>query len=126
MKKITILGILMVLALVSCGENIAKQLETNEFEELLLKEGVQIVDVRTPDEFAQGYIKNAKLIDFNTPEFENQISELDKNKAVAVYCHSGARSNQAFEIMKTMGFREVYELKGGIVAWQQSGKQVLK
>ena len=73
MKRITILGILMVLALVSCGENIAKQVETNEFEQLLLKEGVQIVDVRTPDEFAQGYIKNAKLIDFNTAEFENRF-----------------------------------------------------
>ena len=126
MMKRTILLILGVAFItLGCAENVAKQVDANEFEALMADDAsVQVIDVRTPDEYAQGFIKNSTLMNFNDPSFKSQLESLNKNKAVAVYCHSGARSNQAFEMMKEMGFKKIYELQGGIVAWQDGGKQI--
>ncbi|KYG82946.1 hypothetical protein AWW67_05830 [Roseivirga seohaensis] len=126
MMKRTILLILGVAFItLGCEENVAKQVDANEFEALMADDAsVQVIDVRTPDEYAQGFIKNSTLMNFNDPSFKSQLESLNKNKAVAVYCHSGARSNQAFEMMKEMGFKKIYELEGGIVAWQAGGKQI--
>jgi len=127
MRRIIVLLALCAVVFLGCTENVAKQVSVAEFENLMSEESsIQIIDVRTPNEYAQGYIKNSQLMNFNSADFKTQITTLDKNKPVAVYCHSGARSNQAFEIMKEMGFRQIYELQGGMVAWQQNGKQVLK
>lgn len=126
MMKKTMFFILGIAFLtLGCTEQVAKQVDANEFEALMADDAtVQVIDVRTPDEYAQGFIKNSTLINFNGPSFKTQLEGLDKNKAVAVYCHSGARSNQAFEMMKEMGFKKIYELEGGIVAWQAGGKQI--
>lgn len=127
MKKLIMLIAFSSFLVLGCAENIAKQVDADEFEELIINQAhVQIIDVRTPDEYAQGYIEKSQLIDFNGEDFEIEIEKLNKNKPVAVYCHSGGRSNQAFEMMKEMGFRQIYELQGGIVAWQQNGKQINK
>jgi thioredoxin 1 len=78
----------------------------------------QIVDVRTPDEFAKGHLQNAKNIDWNGSDFDAQISKLDKTKPAFVYCLSGSRSAAAASKMRTGGFKEVYELNGGILKWR--------
>lgn len=80
--------------------------------------GSPIIDVRTPGEFAQGHLKNAINYDISTGEFENQISSLDKLKPVLVYCLSGSRSTYAVKYMKSIGFKEVYELNGGMMRWR--------
>lgn len=81
------------------------------------KESV-ILDVRTPDEFAEGYIPNAKLINIQDPaNFTSSIEKLDKDKAYYVYCRSGKRSEMACMVMENMGFKEVNNLATGIMKW---------
>lgn len=77
-----------------------------------------IIDVRTPDEFSKGHIQKAKNIDWNGDDFEKQIATLDKAKPVFVYCLSGGRSSSAASKMRKDGFKEVYELDGGIMKWR--------
>lgn len=85
----------------------------------LLEDQVTAIDVRTPGEIAEGYIPGTLLfIDFNGPVFEAEIDKLDKNQPYVVYCRSGNRSRKALNIMKAKGFTKLYELEGGINAWQ--------
>ena len=77
-----------------------------------------IIDVRTPDEFSKGHIQKAKNIDWNGNDFEKQIAMLDKAKPIFVYCLSGGRSSLAASKMRNEGFKEVYELDGGIMKWR--------
>jgi len=82
----------------------------------------QIVDVRTPGEFAQGHLANAVNINVNTPDFITKINELDKNKPVLLYCLSGARSKRAARQLQQLGFQEIYDLQGGLIKWLNAGK----
>ena len=77
-----------------------------------------IIDVRTDDEFSTGYIGGAVNIDFYMGnEFISEIEKLDKSKSYFIYCKSGARSGQTYELMKQKGFKKVYNLEGGILGW---------
>ena len=78
----------------------------------------QLIDVRTSDEFNDGHLANALNYDWNGTDFEKQISALDKNNPVFVYCLSGKRSAAAATQMRSEGFKEVYELDGGIMKWR--------
>ena len=78
----------------------------------------QIVDVRTPGEFAQGIIPKSVNIDISTNSFPDRISKLDKKKPVFVYCLTGSRSVYAMNYMKSIGFTEIYNLAGGILRWR--------
>lgn len=77
-----------------------------------------VIDVRSPDEFSKGHLQNAKNIDWNGNDFPNQISKIDKSKPVFVYCLSGGRSSSAANQMRSNGFKEVYELNGGLMKWR--------
>ncbi len=77
-----------------------------------------ILDVRTPEEFAEGYIENAILIDYYSESFRNELNQLDKTKMYLIYCRSGNRSGKALDIMEELNFREVYNMTGGIIEWQ--------
>lgn len=77
-----------------------------------------IVDVRTPNEFVNGHLQNAINIDWNSDDFQSKIKEIDKEKPVFVYCLSGGRSATAAENMRKNGFKEVYELDGGLIKWK--------
>lgn len=79
--------------------------------------GSPVIDVRTPDEYSKGHLSNAVNINWNSDDFVNQISAFDKSKPVFVYCLSGNRSASAAGKMRSAGFTEVYELKGGIMKW---------
>jgi rhodanese-related sulfurtransferase len=83
----------------------------------LLSEDVILIDIRTPQEFVLGNIENATNIDFYSSSFRDDINALDKNKTYLIYCRSGSRTNEASQIMKSLGFKEVYVLGGGINAW---------
>jgi rhodanese-related sulfurtransferase len=89
--------------------------------ELAVDAAVTVIDVRTPEEFAEGHIEGAQLIDFNAEGFADKIDKLDRAKAYFVYCRSGNRSGQATALMKEMGFARVYDLDGGVVAWSADG-----
>lgn len=96
---------------------IFKVVSASEFNTLMEKKGIQLIDVRTPQEFEKGRIGNAKNIDFYGSSFKSELMKLDKTKPVLIYCQSGNRSGQAVNMMKSMGFKEVYDLKGGWGAW---------
>jgi thioredoxin len=85
------------------------------------KQDVQILDVRTTEEFTPQHLNQAKHIDWNAPDFEKQTAKLDKSKPVLVYCLSGGRSAKAASKLQSMGFKEVYNLDGGIVKWNAEG-----
>jgi thioredoxin 1 len=87
-----------------------------------LKETSQaiILDVRTPEEFNGGFIAGARNLDYNNPAFKTEIDALDKNKPYFVYCLSGARSRSAANYMRSTGFVQVYDMKGGTLAWTKS------
>jgi rhodanese-related sulfurtransferase len=81
-------------------------------------ENAVILDVRTEDEFNEGFIANAINIDIHSgQDFVNEIETLDKNKNYYVYCRSGMRSAKACEIMNQLGFENAYNLIGGITEW---------
>lgn len=91
----------------------------NEFSKKITElPGASLIDVRTPGEFSQGHLKNAVNYSISTSEFENQIASLDKLKPVLVYCLSGNRSSSAVRYMRSIGFKEVYELNGGMMKWR--------
>lgn len=77
-----------------------------------------VIDVRTPAEFSKGHLPNAKNFDWNGKSFDQQIAMLSKEKPVFVYCLSGARSTSAANKMISEGFKEVYQLEGGILKWR--------
>ena len=78
-----------------------------------------ILDVRTPDEFAESRIQGALNIDIKAPEFKERAGKLDKNGTYLVYCRRGVRSGMAMSLMKELGFKQVYNLAGGIMKWQE-------
>lgn len=90
-----------------------------EFAERMEADSSAIVlDVRTPDEFSKGHLKQARNIDWNDNDFENEIKTLDKSQSVFIYCLSGGRSAAAATKMRSDGFTSVYELEGGIMKWR--------
>jgi len=76
-----------------------------------------ILDVRTPEEFADGHIENAANIDFHSETFRDELDNLDKNKTYLIYCRSGSRSGKALNIIAELNFEEVYNVSGGISTW---------
>jgi len=96
-------------------------------EELLRTppQGLVIIDVRTPDEFAAGHIAGAIDIDLNGATFADDVAKLDPNVPYFVYCHSGNRSAQAVAYMLQAGIGSIYELQGGIGAWQSAGAPIV-
>ncbi len=98
-------------------EVINEVVDAKTFQSKLNDEGVQIIDVRTPNEYAQGNIKGSVNIDYFGSDFQTQLNKLDKSKPVLVYCAVGGRSGKAAKMMKKMGFMVVYDLRGGYNNW---------
>ena len=86
----------------------------------------RLLDVRTPKEYKSGYIANSENINFFDKGFKDQIKALPKDKTYFVYCRSGGRSGKTCTMMREAGFEHVYDLDGGITAWQKEGLPVKK
>jgi len=98
-------------------ENI-QVIDVATFKEAVVGKTVQLVDVRTSEEYNAGYIDNAINIDyFDQEKFKKEFKKLDKDKPVYVYCRSGSRSNMSAIILKDLGFTKLYDLDGGYIAW---------
>lgn len=143
MKKISIIGITLLISagVISCSKSqnkkeanlattqsessIAENVDVARFKELIsTKKEAILLDVRTPQEVASGSIKGNIALDYNGADFNNQLNQLDKNAPILVYCAVGGRSGNAMGEMKKMGFKEVYNLAGGIRAWTKQGNPV--
>jgi phage shock protein E len=84
-------------------------------------DGLVILDVRTPEEFAEGHIDGAVMIDFYRDDFAAELANLDPDVPYVLYCRSGNRSSQAREMMAQLGFTTVNDVEGGVIAWQNAG-----
>lgn len=119
-------SLLIVLLLVACGQQkndeapTVQQLTATEFSERLTND-VVLLDVRTPDEFAGGYIPGATNLDYKSDSFGEKLDSLDKSKSYMVYCASGGRSDKATDLMAQKGFTSIAVLSGGISAWESDG-----
>ena len=93
---------------------ICERIDATKFKEGIAKGKVQVLDVRTPEEVAEGKIDDAVNINFYDADFKDQVAaKLDKKVPVYLYCRSGGRSQKAMVILKELGFSVVYELIGG-------------
>jgi rhodanese-related sulfurtransferase len=93
-------------------------------EGLKSSNNAEIIDVRTPAEFKEGYIKGAKLMNIQeSSKFMEEIEQLPKDKDYYVYCRSGRRSEMACQLMNKAGIENAYNLEGGILGWSGEVKQ---
>ena len=95
----------------------------------LIKSGKYVViDVRTPEEYAAGHINGAVNYDYYSDDFEDNLEEnlTDKSKSYIVYCRSGKRSLYSAQIMEELGYKDIINLEGGFLAWENAGKPVVK
>ncbi|MDE6272129.1 MAG: rhodanese-like domain-containing protein [Muribaculaceae bacterium] len=100
-------------------------MNVDEFAEFIAMAGVQLLDVRTPEEFAEGHIQGAVNIDIYDPDFLRKAeTALDKSRPVAVYCRSGRRSEEAAGMLFREGYN-VVNLEGGILAWIEWGRPIV-
>lgn len=123
MKKV-FYALAVVMLLVSCDKKPQKVvLSPQDFEKQIENNSVdiEIIDARTPLELKAGYIKGAKNIDYKDSEnFSKAIRTLDKSKTYYVYCRSGGKSKAVTDSLVNLGFTNVYELEGGIKAWDKA------
>lgn len=108
---------LFALIMAGCATNGKfESVDEARFAEVIKNPEVQLVDVRTADEYNSGHIVGAENMDVNQGDFDSRVATLDKRRPVALYCRSGRRSKIAAERVATQGFT-VIELDGGILSW---------
>lgn len=135
-KTLMLLAIVCIIA-VSCARMFTRgnraaaltafsNVNVDEFQALIADSSMQLLDVRTPEEYDEGHIAGATLVDVNDSSFiERAVAVLDKQRPVAVYCRSGRRSARAANLLVAQGF-QVTNLNGGVMAWRDAGKSLVK
>lgn len=120
-----ILSLVTVLVFISCSAQEKTNLDANEFEKAIQQKNIQVLDVRTSGEYQAGHIQNALQANWNNKtEFSSRVQYVDKDKPVYVYCLAGGRSAAAAGWMRENGYKQVYELTGGMNAWRAASKPV--
>lgn len=111
-------------------ESVLKKITTQEAYTLIQdnkgNENFVILDVRTPEEIANGAIENSIKIDYYSDTFLEEIDELDKENTYLVYCRSGGRSGEATKLMEELGFQKVYDMSGGFSQWEAEDLPFIK
>lgn len=127
------LTVLFLAIFSQCSDNQAQQtgsvienINAKKFKAMSDTANGIILDVRTPEEVAGGYIEGASAINFYDDDFSEKINLIQKNKPIFVYCKAGGRSAQAAELLAKNGFQKVCNLEGGIMSWEDSGFPVVK
>jgi rhodanese-related sulfurtransferase len=104
----------------------SRRVGVDEFEKLWQNHTNTVLDVRTEKEFNAGHIPGAINLDYNGPDFEKKVKELDKKKLYLVHCAAGVRSARACQKMEALGFENLIDLAPGFRAWNSAGKPVEK
>jgi thioredoxin len=123
LKKITIA--IAVLILTSCNGQTQKNISLIDpvsfSKEIQSTAEAQILDVRTPEEYATDHIQNAQNVNWLSADFVTNTTKYNKSKPVFVYCKSGGRSHKAAEKLAELGFTQIIEMEGGILKWEAAG-----
>lgn len=143
MKKFGLIIVPLMIAACGNGEAVNDGLESdNELQsQIVLMDNVDaknaadfivahpaaiVIDVRTPEEFAQGHVADAVNVDYRAEDFRDQLDALDKDAHYVLHCKSGNRSGKSLEIMKEVGFNRVTHMDGGFDAWKAAGLAVAR
>lgn len=138
-RKLFSVAILMVFStLILSDPLIAEEAKDTNITNISVQEAIKLIeenidntkfiilDVRTGEEYKAGHIENSINIDYKSPKFKENVSNLDKEKIYLTYCRSGRRSANSAEIMEDLGFENIYMIEGGIVAWDKAGLPIKK
>jgi rhodanese-related sulfurtransferase len=142
-NNLKLLIVILSFAFISCAQNTAKKevkdngnnyatqdkqvVELISPKDLNAKLGdIQLIDVRTPEEYTGGYIEGAININFFDSDFNDQMAKLNKDKELYIYCRSGKRSGKAAKRLKDQGFTKIYDLQGGILNWNKNKLMMVK
>lgn len=125
MKFRFLLVTLIAFAITSCNGQASKNIKTIDAisfsKEIQSTSDTQILDVRTPEEYAAGHLIKAQNVNWLSADFVSNTSKYDKTKPVFVYCKIGGRSHKAAEKLAELGFTNVIEMEGGIMKWDAAG-----
>jgi len=110
----------------SVKTSVIHDVDVSQFNKLVSSNKGIVLDVRTPEEWAEGTISTPTKINYYDDNFAEQVEKLDKNTPIFVYCKKGGRSAGAAEVLKEKGFTSVFNLKGGITAWKKEGLEIKK
>lgn len=127
MKIVKVLLSLSLVVLFACNTQSQNSslIAVDKFADVLANTpDIQLLDVRTPEEYAGGYIEKAVNLNYNDGSFTKALPTLDKTKPVAVYCLAGGRSAAAADELVKAGFTKVYDLKNGFRAWKNANKPI--
>ena len=109
------------ISLISCNDISSQRVSAEDFYTKLIDDNSSIIiDVRTPEEFSKGHLRNALNINWFDENFESQLEILSRERPVFIYCLSGGRSAKALDKISEMGFKNSYELNGGILEWRKN------
>ena len=112
---------LLIISLLSCNLNKSNLISAHDFDEMIrIDKSSIIIDVRTPEEFNKGHLRNSLNVNWLDENFDENLKIFSKDLPVMVYCLSGGRSSKANERIKSLGFKNVYELDGGILEWRKN------
>ncbi|RMA56788.1 rhodanese-like domain-containing protein [Ulvibacter antarcticus] len=130
MKKLLLIAIFScAIALQSCAQKEAAAIKVISPQEVYdaiysPSSDAQLLDVRTDQEYGVSHLKNAQNICVTTSDFQEKVKTLDKNKPVYVYCKKGGRSAKAAKILADLGFKEIYDMQGGLTNWEDNELEV--
>lgn len=127
-NSVSILALIFAVLVVGCknektGDSITVITPQEVYDAVNGSDEIQLVDVRTSEEFVDGHIGNAQNVCVTDDDFKEKAAKLDKEQPVYVYCRSGGRSARAAKILKEMGFKEIYDMQGGFMNWESQGLQ---
>ncbi|MDG1849570.1 MAG: thioredoxin domain-containing protein [Flavobacteriales bacterium] len=122
----TCIIVMTAFSIIACNGQYDVQNTSPESFQMLLKEDVILLDVRTPNEIAQGFIADASPLDYYDADFKRKLGLIQKGKPVLVYCKSGGRSSSAANLLLELGHKEVYNLSGGYMGWLKNNYPVEK
>lgn len=104
-----------------------KHVEAPEAAKLLAEaakspaKSIAVIDVRTPEEFAEGHLKGAQNVDIASPDFAKNLAKLDPSKTYLVHCAAGGRSTRSLSVLDKLGFKSIIHLDGGLNSWKKAG-----
>jgi rhodanese-related sulfurtransferase len=124
---LSIFSFIAILCSISCSNNTTVDivdLNPVEFKTALEKEKGILIDVRTPEEYIQGHIPGSATINFYDDSFKAKLNSIQKDETLFIYCAAGGRSSKAAAMSLELGFAKVYNLSGGIGAWEEQGLEI--
>ena len=124
-KLFAVLLVSILISSCAIGQ-ITNDIDIDDFRKKMVSEKYVLVDVRTEKEFDDGHIEDALNIDYFSDTFSDEISNIGLENPVLVYCRSGNRSGKSMKIMSDLGFKEVYNLIGGIKGWKAKNNRLIK